>query len=323
MMVSTAAAGVPTQRFSTAAFEPHERVAAWRELYGRSMAKLDFELAPEETFAVDATLRTLPELGLASLSTLGLRFTKPRNLIDSDDLILVIMENGGYSGRQLGREVHLGAGDAVIRMNGEVTNGVIFGRSSIVRVPMRTIAPVGGDIGAFVQRRIPADTETLCLLRHYLRAMQDCEGGEEVERLAARHVHDLVALLLGATPDATQVAEGRGVRAARLEAIKQDVARNLEHGDLSVCAVAARHRVTVRYVQKLFEREGTTLSEYVLGLRLACAHQLLSDPRRGAEKIASVAFAAGFGDVSYFYRAFRRQYGVPPTDVRAGTGAKH
>ena len=111
--------------------------------------------------------------------------------------------------------------------------------------------------------------------------------------------------------------------AARLRAIKTDVVRNLEHGDLSVRAVAVRHRVTARYVQKLFEHEGTTFSEYVLGQRLALAHRLLSGRDPVADTIAGVAFAAGFGDVSHFYRAFRRHYGLLPTDVRSASVKTH
>ena len=87
--------------------------------------------------------------------------------------------------------------------------------------------------------------------------------------------------------------------------------------------IAARHRVSPRYLRKLFESEGVTFSEYVLDQRLAVAHRLLSDPRSAGEKIASVAFAAGFGDVSYFYRAFRRRYDLLPTDVRAQARALH
>jgi AraC-like DNA-binding protein len=34
-------------------------------------------------------------------------------------------------------------------------------------------------------------------------------------------------------------------------------------------------------------------------------------------------FAAGFGDVSYFYRAFRRRYDVLPTDVRVQARVQH
>jgi AraC-like DNA-binding protein len=76
-------------------------------------------------------------------------------------------------------------------------------------------------------------------------------------------------------------------------------------------------------VQNLFDNDGTTLSEYVLGQRLAHAHRALSDPRRAGEKIATIAFEAGFGDVSYFYRAFRRRYDVLPADVRAQARRQH
>jgi AraC-like DNA-binding protein len=309
-----------TQRFSTASFAPQERVAAWREHYGRTIAKLDFEQMPDSSFNVDATLRDLPDLGIASLSTLGLRFRKPGSLIDADDLIVVIVESGTYSGRQLGREVKLGPGEAVVRMNAEVTTGEILGRLSIVRVPTSTIAPLVGDIAAAVQQRIPANAQALQLLRPYLSVMCDCDA-PRIQMLAARHVQDLVAMLLGATRDATQTVRNRSVPAARLHLVKEDIARNLEHGDLSLAAVAARHRMSARSLQKLFEPEGKTFSEHVLDARLARAHRLLADPCRAGEKIATVAFAAGFGDVSYFYRAFRRRYGVLPSDVRSQAGA--
>lgn len=93
---------------------------------------------------------------------------------------------------------------------------------------------------------------------------------------------------------------------------------NLDNGRLSVGAVAARHRVTPRYVQLLFEREGTTFSEYVLNKRLARAHRMLADPRYVTWTVTDVALEAGFGDVSYFNRRFRRRYGARPTDVRYG-----
>ncbi|RUU46363.1 AraC family transcriptional regulator [Mesorhizobium sp. M6A.T.Ca.TU.002.02.2.1] len=34
--------------------------------------------------------------------------------------------------------------------------------------------------------------------------------------------------------------------------------------------------------------------------------------------ISSIAFEAGFGDLSYFHRAFRRLYGATPSDIRQG-----
>ena len=103
----------------------------------------------------------------------------------------------------------------------------------------------------------------------------------------------------------------------KLHAIKQDIAKNLARADLSVAALAERHNCTPRFLQRLVEADGTTLTEYVLTQRLARAHRLLIDPRRDGHKISAVAYDCGFGDLSYFNRVFRRHYRAAPSDVRA------
>ncbi|PHN95748.1 AraC family transcriptional regulator [Tenacibaculum discolor] len=71
-------------------------------------------------------------------------------------------------------------------------------------------------------------------------------------------------------------------------------------------------------MQRLFERAGSTFSEFVLGERLARAHRLLTDPGRTASSISTIAFESGFGDLSYFNRTFRRHFGATPSEIRAG-----
>ncbi len=140
-----------------------------------------------------------------------------------------------------------------------------------------------------------------------------------MQRSLVAHVYDLMAVIMGARRDATALAQERGLAAARLNAVKRDIDRNLAQPDLSVAALALRHRCTERSLQRLFEAEGTTFTQYLLMQRLARAHDLLGQPRLRAEKISAVALDCGFGDVSYFNRAFRRRYGMAPSDVRART----
>jgi transcriptional regulator GlxA family with amidase domain len=123
-------------------------------------------------------------------------------------------------------------------------------------------------------------------------------------------------LTLGAARDGADQARERGARAARLQTIKADIAANLD-GDVSVDAVARRHHVTPRSVQMAFEVEGVTFTDFVLGHRLARAHRMLSDPLRAGQKISTVAFDAGFGDLSYFNRVFRRCFDATPSEVRS------
>src|SRR5262249_9547799 len=137
-----------------------------------------------------------------------------------------------------------------------------------------------------------------------------------LSRLVVTHIHDLIAVTVGATRDGQVIAEGRGVRAARLRAIMSDITANLSDYDLTPAAVASHQRVTTRYVHKLFEREGLTFSEFVPGQRLSRVYRMLSDPRCADRTISSLAFDGGFGDLSYFNRAFRRRYDATPTEIR-------
>jgi transcriptional regulator GlxA family with amidase domain len=50
--------------------------------------------------------------------------------------------------------------------------------------------------------------------------------------------------------------------------------------------------------------------------RSARAYRFLTSPRHAHRKIADIAFAAGFGDVSHFDRMFRCRYGRSPSEVR-------
>jgi AraC-like DNA-binding protein len=85
---------------------------------------------------------------------------------------------------------------------------------------------------------------------------------------------------------------------------------------LSLQDIASRHKVSERYIQRLFERSGTTFTDFVVEQRLLLAHRLLCDPRNAARKVSDIAHTTGFGDVSYFHRAFRRRFGATPAEVR-------
>ena len=47
---------------------------------------------------------------------------------------------------------------------------------------------------------------------------------------------------------------------------------------------------------------------------------MLSNPLLAEQTISTIAYEAGFGDLSHFNRAFRRRYGQAPSDVRATAG---
>jgi len=245
-------------------------------------------------------------------------FGRPSNLIDSDDLVLHVSLGGGFYGHR--RDIRLAKGEAVL-LSSEETGLVSLRDENFVvfRVPLRVMSPLVGNLKSVLGQPIPSGQEALRLLVHYAAGLNIMPTPirPDVGRAVATHIHDLIGLAVGATRDAAQIATDRGIRAARLSAMKADITRHLSSAALSIGAIAKRHQVTPRYVQMLFESEGMTYSGFVLDARLLRAYRMLTDPRLQHRPIISVALDSGFQDLSYFNRTFRRRFGATPSQVRA------
>jgi AraC-like DNA-binding protein len=305
--------------FSTADW-PEQQRRARANAFCASLFRQDIEPMPGRPFLVRGTVRRLPGLGVIWATAAGLVSRRRAEHVGGDDVMIEINLDGERSFRQGGRVLTIRAGEALIANDAETGVMTVAGPSRCIslRIPAQALGP-DTRIRTRIARVVTLDNDVLRLLRPCLRVLRDPEiaRSPELLRLAVNQVYDLAAVLIGAAREAADIAAGRGLRAARLAAIKQDIVRNLGRTDVSVGALATRHRVTPRTIQALFESEGTTLTGFVLQQRLARAHGLLCDPLRMAEKIAGIALDAGFGDLSYFNQAFRRRYGAAPTDVRA------
>src|SRR5262249_4327820 len=110
--------------------------------------------------------------------------------------------------------------------------------------------------------------------------------------------------------------EHRGLAAARFDAIRSDILHRIAAPDLSLALVASRHGVSIRYVQHLFERAGTSFTGFVLEQRLNTAYRLLPRPSPPRRQVNDVASATGFAAISYFNRAFKARFAATPRDVR-------
>jgi len=323
MAASTGAATIGNSRvvrFSTADYAPHERVEALHEIFGRNLQKVHVEPLAGESFQTTVTLRRMQGLSLYTASRSAAIYRRSRELIEHDDLVFIAGFNSSYEVQHLGRTLNMGPGEAVVLTGAEpaLFGGPAQESVDLLRVPVRLLSPLVGELEAAYGRTIPANNPALRLLVGYIGILGELDAvtAHDVERQMVTHIHDLMALAIGATREATEIANSRGARAARLRAIKEDIASLLDQPDLSVATIAARHRINPRWVQRLFEREGTTFTEYVLAQRLIRAHRLLTDPLHAGEKVSTIALDAGFGDLSYFNRAFRRRYGMTPSELR-------
>jgi AraC-like DNA-binding protein len=321
----TSAPDYTVVRFSSCALPEDGRGKALEELHERGLLPTKFMRYGNAAPRVDLVNRTMPGLRILTASYTSVLREGVRQ--EGDLLYLCMTLSGTTVGSRRGHEMVLSDGDAVLMTNEEAT-WTMSSPSSVkiagIRVPRSVIAPLVPKLENVTMRRITKDTSGLKLLRKYLDVVADDEAlaASASQRLIVGHFYDLVALALGASSDAKALAADRTVGAVRLAAIRADILANLDDGKLNATAVATRHRLTVRYMHKLFESDGITYSEFVLRERLARAYCLLTNPLHSGRAISTIAFELGFNDLSYFNRTFRRRYSSTPSEIRDGAAAK-
>jgi len=308
-----------TNHFSTHQLPSAQRLPALRELFDRSV---QLEIDAEPGHAVEMTMALVPGMRRARmLSPLTARMTRPTPMLaDGEDTVCLLIKTGGHLALTQGRrEAVPQVGDGVLLVYREPASLQFVEASYLsVRVPFSALA-LARNVSAAAAHCIPRDTEALSLLRAYVANMPDSIADPQLVRLYVTHIYDLISLAIGTTAEGRQIANQRGVRAARREAIKADLIRNPE---VSLDRLAAQHGISPRYVQMLFEGDGTTFSEFALERRLDAAHSMLTSPRYETWSVTAIALEAGFGDLSYFNRRFKRRFLMTPTDLRAQSGCR-
>ncbi|MFN8681317.1 helix-turn-helix transcriptional regulator [Paracoccus sp. P2] len=315
------------QRFSSRDIPEPDRTAFFRDVY-TVVEQIDIEPLNDEPLVIDSAVRMLDDIAIVegSCSPCVSRRTAAHLADGKDNLVLAFVTSGAIARSRNGAEpTLLGAGDAYLGTNG-VPSEHRFGVASSfldIAIPRARLEPLLSDAGrAVALEKLPPRPE-LILLARYATALI----GGDLEALSpqaashcAGHLVDLAAMAAGATRDAGIRASRRGVRQARLAAIKADIEANLGRPDLSLDWLAGRHGISPRYIRDLFLGTGTSFTEFVLTARLERAHERLraAPPAHGG--ISVIAFETGFGDLSYFNRAFRRRFGMTPSDVRRATG---
>jgi len=311
--------GCPTVRFSTAELPEKDRITIWRDYYCRMLMKLDIEPINDVPLECAILTRTLPGVHMMSTAMSPTRITRTREFLSENngDFIFVINQTGSVNVRARNREILLREGDALLMSTSEVKvfDRPVHGGSLSFRMSRSTLSPIVPNVDDLVMQLIPQRIEALKLLAGYAAPLFNdiALTSPEFRRTAVNHLHDLIALSLGSAHDSPG---GSRLPAARLEMAKAFIVENSHQRDLSVGGVAAQFGLTPRNLQRLFENEGTTFSEFLLARRLNHAHRMLTEPRLALSAVATIAYDAGFGDLSYFNRSFKRHFGATPRDVR-------
>ena len=101
---------------------------------------------------------------------------------------------------------------------------------------------------------------------------------------------------------------------AFLDHVLSEIGRLANDPCFDVDELAARLNISRRSLQRHLQRIGETASRLILNCRLERAHARLAQGEAATTRggISAIAYASGFNDLSYFYRAFGKRYGKPP-----------
>ena len=107
-------------------------------------------------------------------------------------------------------------------------------------------------------------------------------------------------------------------RSAQQRVVLDHVAARLGDFDLSVASVANALGRSSRSLQQLFSG-GVGLSARIRTMRLQRAADALVNPLLAHQSISRIGADNGFGDPATFSRAFKREFGYSPSDLRFGS----
>ena len=312
----------PTVRFSTSAFPEKDRLEICREQCRRMALKIDFEPATDAAFECAVATRALPGVKLfaSEMSAVRIKRTEESASSDSENFVFVLNQSSAAVVSARGREVALNVGDGLLMNTAEVKtfDRRTYGGALALRVPRSVLTSIVSHVDDVVMHPVSRQIGILKLLDSYtVSLLNEVDApSPELQQTAVNHLHDLIALSLGATHDAAGIALGRGLPAARLRLAKAYIVENSHRRDLSVGVVAAHLGLTPRNLLRLFENDGTTFSEFLLAQRLSRAYTMLIESDSAQSPVGAIAYDSGFGDLSYFNRSFKRRYGATPRDVR-------
>jgi AraC-like DNA-binding protein len=171
------------------------------------------------------------------------------------------------------------------------------------------------DIRQITARSMRPDTGLAALLSPFMSRLADTS--DSYSQSAAEQLAGTAVDLLAATAAqqlGTEPADLPGADRVLLLRIHTFIRWHLADPDLTPESIARAHHISVRYLHRLFEGEGTTVSRRIRELRLQeCRRELTATAARRTG-VGSVARRWGFTSTAHFGRTFRREYGTSPTE---------
>ncbi|MFI8324383.1 helix-turn-helix domain-containing protein [Streptomyces sp. NPDC085529] len=307
---------------TTASVPDRDKVEYWNDAVSRALVPM--EVAPRGVGPFDGRIATsrLAYLQVSTVEADAGRVSRTPALIarSSEPLVAVgVQTSGTATFVQDGRRAEVGEGDLVVY---DTTRPYSFDyprrfATHVFQLPRRTLGVPDSDIRQVTGNAIGTGHGFGAMLLPFLATLASSPADRYPPAVADRlagNVVELFATLI--TERAHPGGTDTDAPSHLVRRVRDHINRNLGDPDLSPEGIARAHRISVRYLHRLFEGEGTTVSRFIRQRRLEeCGREL---GRRGGTTptVSAVAQRWGFVSPAHFSRSFRAAYGVSPREWR-------
>lgn len=310
----------------TTCLPPAERTAAWAETTALALVTTRFRFPDPAHFGARIRAVTLGPVQLSAMSYAQLVSYRSARLIRASDpeLYQVAVITSGRQGIEQARHnTVLEPGEMVLYDSsrpfeasaggpGRCGSLVVQFPRSLLPLPDNVVAPLCGTALGATEGVGYVFRQTLLGLA---QAGSDLSGPDR-QRLGTIVV-DLAAAVIARYADRTSALPPESRTAALFQQITAFITRHLDDPGLAPASVAAAHSISARYLHRVFQAHGTTVSGFIRQERIARCRRDLADPLLRTTPVGAIGARWGFPRASDFTRAFRTATGTTPTEYRS------
>lgn len=305
-----------SEEFSTCSLPGPEQLEAWRAWYSSVFETSSLQL--ETGFSASNLSWKVDGVVFSRVSAPALSVVRTKGLIRRDPVdhwAITVAKHSETALEHRGISLKAPAGTPfVVSLGEEMRNA----RAQDERVQLYLARDSFGSVAAMLEAATATALTTPSgrLLADFMllldRNLPNLDT-DDVKQLPAAIQGMIVACL--APPAARTAGAGPLIRATLMERVRRAVSRNLRSPSLRTETLCRESAMSRSQLYRLLEGEGG-VANYIQRRRLSEGFSLLCD-RANDLPIGRVAELLCFADASTFSRAFRREFGMSPSDVRA------
>jgi AraC-like DNA-binding protein len=311
--------------FDSATIAAPERLEAWRDVTAASMAPTVIESPDPEAFTARLCALPFGAVQVTSLAYTSLTARRsPREIRRSDpECYQIGLVRTGLQGiEQNDVSTRLRSGDLVIYDSSRPLEAVVTATSPATTVhlqfPRKMLPLPARQVASLCAVSLPGATGIGSLLAAFLIALTDGHT-RCTERDALRLEQIAVDLTTAVLAHHLEVERPPLRSAAHTHYLRliAFIEANLHRPELCPATIAAAHRISLRYLHRIFQQHHPVgVAAHIRARRLDRACRDLADRRLDHLTIAAIAGRWGFCRPADFSRAFQRHTGIRPRDYR-------